>query len=97
MSESTFANVMTEKMFGTPGPWSKRVVLMLLMSNGFVLGITCNKLIKVSSPIPFKIQLHLHHGRFTSYMPEFARSARTQGLSIRNINLLHCNSFIFNI
>ncbi len=35
----------------------------LLMSHGCVLGITCNKPIRVSYPISFKCQLHLHHWR----------------------------------
>jgi len=38
----------------------KRVdVPILFMSNGCVLGVMCNKPIRVSFPIPFKSQLHL--------------------------------------
>jgi hypothetical protein len=36
-----------------------------------VLGVTCNKPIRVSSPIPFKSQLRLCHGGFAIYMGEF--------------------------
>jgi len=55
-----------------PGEWSKRVVPILLMSNGCVLGFTCVKPIRVSSPIPFKCQLHSRHGGFAIYLTEFA-------------------------
>ncbi len=48
MSESTFASLTTGK---TAGAWSERVVPILLMGNGCVLG---NKPIIASSPIPFK-------------------------------------------
>ncbi len=44
------------------------------MSNGCVLGITCNKPNRVSSPIPFKSQLRLRHGGFAIYVAEFARA-----------------------
>lgn len=53
-----------------PGAWSKRVVPILLMTNGCVLSIMCNKPIRVSSPILFKNQLRLRHGRFAIYMAE---------------------------
>jgi len=51
------------KMVGTPGAWSKRVVTILLMSNGCVLGVMCNKVIRVSFPIPIKNQMRSCHGR----------------------------------
>ncbi len=35
-----------------------KVVPILLMGNGCVLGITCNKPIRVLSPIPFKSELN---------------------------------------
>ncbi len=94
-------------MVGAPEAWSKRIVPILLISHGCVLGIMCNKSIRVSSPIPFKSQLCLHHGGFAIYMAEFA-IAKTEHVSrvetdllmcevksVHNNNLLHCNPFIF--
>jgi len=48
-SESTFTRLTTGKMVDAPGAWSKSVFLILLMSSGCVLGVTCNKPIRVSS------------------------------------------------
>ncbi len=50
------------------------------MSNGCVLGVTCNKPIRVSSPIPFKSQLRSRNGGFAIYMAELAR-AKTECFS----------------
>ncbi len=47
----------------------------------------CNKPIRVSSPIPFKSQLHLHHGEFAIYTAEFA-SAKTERVSREETELL---------
>lgn len=69
-------------MVGAPGAWSKRVVLILLMSHGCGLGVLCNKPISVSSPNPFKTQLRLHHGRFAIYMVEIA-GTKTERLLAR--------------
>ncbi len=87
MSESTFASLTTGKMVGAPGTWSKRVVPILLMSHGCVLGITCNKPIRVSSPIPFKSQLRSRHGGLAIYMEEFA-STKTERISREETELL---------
>ncbi len=43
------------------------------------LGITCNKPIRVSSPIPFKNQLRSRHGGLAIHSIEFA-SAKTECL-----------------
>lgn len=64
-------------MVGAPGAWSKSVVPILLMSHEYVLGVKCNKPIRVSSPIPFKSQLHSRYGGFAIYMVEFA-SGKTE-------------------
>ena len=50
------------KMVDAPGAWFKRVVLSLLINHGCVFGVTCNRPITVSSPIPFKSQVRLHLG-----------------------------------
>jgi len=71
-------------MVGAPGAWSKRVVPILLMSNGCVL---CNKPIRVSSPIPFNSQLRSLHGGFSIYMAEFA-SRKTERFSSEETDLL---------
>ncbi len=78
MSKSTFASLMTGKMVCMPGAWSKKVVPILLMSNECVLGITCNKPIRISSPIPFKRKL-CSRG-FVIYTVEFTR-AKTEHVS----------------
>ncbi len=57
------------------------------MSNGCVLGITCNKPIRVSSPIPFKSQLRSRHGGFAIYMEDFP-SAKTERISREETELL---------
>ncbi len=55
----------TEKgLHAQAGAWSKRIVHILLMSNGSFLGVTYNKPIRISSPIPFKSELRLLRGRF---------------------------------
>ncbi len=87
LSESTFASLKTVKTVGAPSTWSKRVVPILLMSNGCVLDIACNKPIRVSSPFPFKSQLLLRHGEFDIYMAKFA-SAKTEGVSREETDLL---------
>jgi len=74
-------------MIGVLGGWSKRVVPSLLMSHGCVLGITDNKPIRVSSPIPFKSQLRSRHGGFAIYMAEFA-SGKTKRFSSEEMDLL---------
>ncbi len=71
----------------TVGAWSKRVVPIFLMSHGCVLGITSNKPIRVSSPIPFKSQLRSRHGGFAIYATEFAR-AKTERVSREETELL---------
>ena len=48
------------------------------MSNG-VLGVMCNKPIRVSSPIPFKSQLRSRPGGFAIYMEEFASGKTEHG------------------
>jgi len=53
MSESNLAGLTMGKMVCTPGAWSKRVVHILLMSNGCVLGVTCNQS-ETLSPYPLK-------------------------------------------
>ncbi len=53
VSESTFASLMTGKQSAYPGAWSKRVVPILLMSNVFWGGITCNK---PESHLPFPLR-----------------------------------------
>ncbi len=87
MSKSTFASLTTGKTVGAPGAWSKRVVPILLMSNGCVLGIMCNKPIRVSSPIPFKSQLLSRYGGFAIYTAEFA-SEKTERDSREQTELL---------
>ncbi len=87
MSESTFASLTTGKTVCAPGAWSKRAVPILLMSNGCVLGVTCNKPIRVSSPILFKSQLRSRHGGFAIYTAEFAR-AKTERVSREETELL---------
>ncbi len=57
------------------------------MSNGCVLGITCNKPIRVSYPIPFKSLLRSRHGGFAIYMVEFA-SAKTERISREETEML---------
>ncbi len=89
VSESTFASLTMGKTVSAPGAWSKIVVPLLLMSNGCVLGITCNKPIRVSSPIPFKSQLRSRHGRFAIYKAEFA-SAKTERISREETELIVC-------
>jgi len=74
-------------MVGAPGAWSKRVVPILLMSNRCVLGLMCNKPMRVSFPIPFKSQLHSRHGGYTIYMAEFA-SVKTERFSSEETDLL---------
>ncbi len=59
-----------------PGAWSKRIVPILLMSNGCVLGITCNKPIRVSSPIPFKSELQLVSWRIRYLNGEILRRCK---------------------
>ncbi len=49
----------------------QRIVPILLMSHECVLGLTCNKTIRVSSPIPSKSQMRLHHDGVAIYMVEF--------------------------
>lgn len=73
-------------MVGTPGAMSKRVVPILLISNGCVLGVTCNKPIKVSTQIQIKSQLSLCHGRLAIYT-EFAR-VKTERVSKEETELL---------
>ncbi len=53
--------------------------------NGCVVGITCNKPIRVSSPISFKSQLRLHYCGFAIYTVEFA-SAKTERGSERKLS-----------
>ncbi len=81
ISESTFDRItMGKKWSARQAHGPKSVVPILLMSHGGLLGVTCNKPIRVSSPIPFKSQLLLHYGGFTIYMAEFAR-AKTEHVS----------------
>ncbi len=79
--------LLVQRQEKTVGRWSKGVVPILLISNGCVLGITCNKPIRVSSLITFKSQLHLRHGGFAIYMVEFA-SAKTERISREETHLL---------
>ncbi len=74
-------------MVDAPSAWSKIVVPIISMSKGGVLGITCNKAIRVSSPIPFKSQLCSHHRGFAIYTAEFA-SAKTEPVSREETDLL---------
>ncbi len=67
-----------------------------------VLGIMCNKPIRVSSPIPFKSQLRLQHGGFAIYTVEFARAtasvSREEMANSDTCNdypLVHVDIFIF--
>ncbi len=64
------------------------------MSNGCVLGATCNKPIRVSSPIPFKSQLRSQHGRFAIYAAEFA-GTKTERFSREETYLLVCEQTIY--
>ncbi len=57
------------------------------MSNGCFLGVTCNKPIRVSSPIPFKSELRSRHGGFAIYTAEFA-GAKTEHVSGEETDLL---------
>ncbi len=54
---------------------------------GVFLGVTCNKPIRVSSPIPFKGELRSRHGGFAIYTAEFAR-AKTERVSREQTDLL---------
>ncbi len=65
----------------------KAQVIILIMNHGCVLDVTCNKPIRVSSPIAFKIQLCLHYSRFAMYTAEFAR-AKTDCVSREEMDLL---------
>ncbi len=57
-----FASLKMKKWSARPGAWSKWVLPILLMSNRCFLGVTCNKPIRVSSPIPFQSELRLLRG-----------------------------------
>ncbi len=70
-----------------PGAWSKRVVPILLMSNGCFLGVTYHKPIRVSSLIPFKSELRPRHGGFVIYTAKFA-GAKTERVSGEETDLL---------
>ncbi len=69
------------------GAWSKRVVPILLMSNGCFFGRNYNKPIRVSSSIPFKSELRSCHGGFAIYTAEFVR-AKTERVSREETDLL---------
>ncbi len=91
MCPSTFASLMMGEMVGAPDAWSEGVVTILLRSNGCVLGITCNKPIRVSSPIPFKSLLRFRHGGFAIYTAELA-SAMSERFSREETELLMCEN-----
>jgi len=55
-------------------------------------GTTCNKPIRVSSPIPFKSQLHLCHGRFAIFM-----AVETERFSSEETGLHMCEVKVWTI
>ncbi len=104
LSESTFGSLTMGKTVGAPSAWSKRVVPILLMSNGCALGVTCNKPIRVSFHIPLKsLSLFIQQAqRLNTYCIQRGNGAAHAWAnmclcSLHNYNLLHCNLLIFNI